>query len=56
MGIIRTHLRLANDAKPELDEIEAEALVETGALHLCIPAHVAMQLQLPTVEGCRNCQ
>ena len=33
MGIIRTLLRLANDAKPELEEIEAEALVETGALH-----------------------
>ena len=50
MGIIRTHLRLANDAKPELEEIDAEALVDTGALHLCIPEHVAMQLQLRTLE------
>mgnify|MGYP001584189958 CR=1 FL=1 len=37
MGIIRAHLRLANDAKPELEEIDADALVDTGALHLCIP-------------------
>ena len=54
MGIIRTHLRLANDAKPELEEIEAEALVETGALHLCIPEHVAIQLQLRTLETPRS--
>ena len=46
MGIICASLRLANDAKPELEEIDAEALVDTGALHLCIPEHVAAQLQL----------
>lgn len=50
MGIIYTELRLANDAKPELEEINATALVDTGALHLCIPEHVAVQLQLKTVE------
>ncbi len=50
MGIIRINLRLANDAKPELEEIDAEALVDTGALHLCVPEHVAMQLQLRTLE------
>jgi clan AA aspartic protease len=50
MGIVRTHLRLANDARPELEEIDAEALVDTGALHLCIPEHIALQLQLRTVE------
>ena len=46
MGIIYAGLRLANDAKPELEKIDAEALVDTGALHLCIPEHVAAQLQL----------
>lgn len=50
MGIVRTHLRLANDAKPELEEIDAEAMVDTGALHLCVPEHLAMQLQLRTIE------
>lgn len=34
MEIIRAHLRLANDAKPEFEEIDADALVDTGALHL----------------------
>jgi len=50
MGMIRTQLRLANDAKPELEDIDIEAMVDTGALHLCIPDHVAIQLQLRTVE------
>ncbi|MBF0123771.1 MAG: clan AA aspartic protease [Magnetococcales bacterium] len=46
MGIIYTPLRLANYARPDLEEIDANALVDTGALHLCIPQHVAIQLQL----------
>ncbi len=50
MGLVRTDLRLANFARPELDEIDAKALVDTGALHLCIPEHVALQLCLQTVE------
>jgi clan AA aspartic protease len=40
------HLRLGNDARPDLEEIDADALVDTGALHLCIPEHVALQLNL----------
>jgi clan AA aspartic protease len=46
MGIVYAEVRLGNDARPDLDEINATALVDTGALHLCIPEHVAMQLQL----------
>jgi len=48
MGIVYADLRLANDAREDLDEIDASAIVDTGALHLCIPEHVAMQLQLKT--------
>ena len=46
MGLVYTDVRLGNDARPELEEINALALVDTGALHLCIPEHVALQLQL----------
>lgn len=46
MGITYADLRLANQSRPDLEEIDASALVDTGALHLCIPEHVAMQLQL----------
>jgi hypothetical protein len=34
MGLVRTTVRLANLARPDLDEIDVNALVDTGALHL----------------------
>ena len=33
-----------------LDSLEIEALVDTGAITLCIPEHVAVQLQLSELE------
>lgn len=50
MGIIYADLRLGNQARPDLEEINASALVDTGALHLCIPEHIAMQLQLSPLK------
>ena len=46
MGITYADLRLANDAREDLEEINASAIVNTDALHLCIPEHIAVQLQL----------
>ena len=46
MGLVYTNVRLGNDARPELEEINVLALADTGALHLCIPEHVTLQLQL----------
>jgi clan AA aspartic protease len=46
MGIVYVDVRLGNDALPDLDEINATALVDSGALHLCIPEHIAVQLKL----------
>lgn len=50
MGIIYQHIRIANAAKPNLEEIDAKALVDSGAIDLCIPRHVAIQLKLETLE------
>lgn len=50
MGITYADLRLANQARPDLEELDASALVDTGALHLCIPEHIAMQLQLSPMK------
>ena len=49
MGINYADLRLANQAREELEEIDASALVDTNALHLCIPQHIALQLQLKAI-------
>lgn len=46
MGIIRTSVELSNPRDPAVSPIELRALVDTGAMHLCIPEHVALQLRL----------
>jgi clan AA aspartic protease len=50
MGLVWQHIRLSNAAKPELEELDAKALVDSGANDLCIPKRVATQLKLQTVE------
>ena len=50
MGLIFQHIRLANAARPELEELDANALVDSGAVDLCIPELVAKQLRLDKVE------
>jgi clan AA aspartic protease len=47
---IRARLRLTNARRPELAPVEVDALADPGALHLCIPQHVAIQLQLEELE------
>lgn len=46
MGVIYNSLRLANPYFPDQEEINVDALVDTGATHLCIPEHIALQLKL----------
>lgn len=49
MGLITTTLEL-NNAKNKKKPIHTKALVDTGALHLCIPEHISLQLGLDEVE------
>jgi clan AA aspartic protease len=50
MGLSYARLKLANARRPELAPVEVDALADTGALHLCIPEHIAIQLQLDELE------
>ena len=50
MGLIRTKITLANPSVLELEPIEAMALVDTGAIMMCLPEHIALQLQLKEIE------
>ncbi|MCU7905340.1 MAG: clan AA aspartic protease [Candidatus Thiodiazotropha sp. (ex Epidulcina cf. delphinae)] len=50
MGLVTTTLQLSNARNDEKHPISADALVDTGALHLCIPEHIAIQLGLDEVE------
>ena len=44
MGLVNSTVILKNPRLPELDPVAVEALADSGALHLCIPEHVKIQL------------
>ncbi len=51
MGIIRTNLHLRNPSSGStLSSMEVNARVDTGAVHLRIPEHLAIQLDLKELE------
>ena len=50
MGLIRGNVTLANPTRTELSPIEVSALADSGAVHLCIPEHLAIQLSLSELE------
>ena len=50
MGLTNAKIQLRNPRRPELGAMEVEALADTGAVHVCIPAHVQMQLRLDAVD------
>ena len=48
MGYVHAQIKLKNPRLPELKPISVKAMVDTGALMLCIPEHIALQLKLET--------
>jgi clan AA aspartic protease len=55
MGLVYATIKLSNPRLPDLLPVELTSLVDSGAMHLCIPAAIAKQLQLETSE-LRNVQ
>lgn len=54
MGLVYTSLALKNP-KDLQKQLSVTALVDSGALHLCIPEHVSLQLQLQELEKREVC-
>jgi len=50
MGLVNANVILKNPKKPELQPLEISVLADTGALHLCIPEHIRIQLQLEELD------
>ena len=46
MGFVFAEVTLSNPRRDDLTPVAVRALADTGALTLCIPEHVAVQLQL----------
>lgn len=50
MGLVHTKIELSNPGDASLKPVTVRALVDTGATMLCIPEHLAIQLQLKETE------
>ncbi len=50
MGLIYSNIQLGNPVHPGLHPMNVSVLVDSGAINLCIPEHVQIQLQLPEIE------
>ncbi len=50
MGFIIADIELANPRNAGLKPLTVQAMVDTGAMTLCIPQHVAVQLDLEEIE------
>ncbi|HZZ29764.1 MAG TPA: clan AA aspartic protease [Pirellulales bacterium] len=46
MGLITVQLTLSNPRRPEIEPVQTDALVDTGAVYLVIPERVQADLQL----------
>ena len=50
MGLIHAKIILKNPRNTKIKPVDVEALVDSGALHLCIPAHLQIQLKLEEID------
>ena len=51
MGLANGNIQLRNARIPGLEPVEVEALADSGAVHLCIPEHVRLQLKLDSLDS-----
>jgi hypothetical protein len=50
MGLVKVMIILKNPSRAALEPIQVEALADSGALHLCIPEHIRIQLQPDEID------
>ncbi len=50
MGLVTAKIQLSNPRERDLEPMRVDALVDTGAIHLCIPEHLRIQLKLREID------
>ncbi|MFN4867849.1 MAG: clan AA aspartic protease [Cyanobium sp.] len=50
MALFRGTVSRSNPTRPDLAPLEVSALADSGAVHLCIPEHLAIQLSLAELD------
>ncbi len=43
-------LRICGNLERDLEPMQVDVLVDSGAIHLCIPEHLRIQLKLPEID------
>jgi clan AA aspartic protease len=51
MGLVNGKVSLKNPRLPELAPVDVVALADSGAVHLCIPEHIQIQLKLEAIDN-----
>ncbi|MGH8700152.1 MAG: clan AA aspartic protease [Burkholderiales bacterium] len=51
MGLVNGKVILRNPRLPDLEAVEFDALADSGAVHLCIPEQVSIQLRLEAIDS-----
>jgi len=54
MGLVNAKVAMRNPIKYELASVEVDALADSGAVHLCIPEHIKLQLELEEIVQKRS--
>lgn len=49
MGLVNAIVSLANPRNRALQSVDVDPLADSGAVHLCIPPHVQIQLQVEEI-------
>ena len=50
MGLVNSKILLKNPRNADIEPVKVDALADTGAVHLCIPEHIRIQLQLDEID------
>ncbi|MBU1121979.1 MAG: clan AA aspartic protease [Candidatus Omnitrophota bacterium] len=50
MGLVNAKITLINPRLKKIKPLEVDSLVDTGAVHLCIPEHIQIQLRLEEID------
>jgi clan AA aspartic protease len=50
MGLVSAEITLENPREPALQPVKVQVLVDSGAVHICIPEHVKIQLKLDEID------
>ena len=50
MGLVNARIILRNPRIKKIKTLEVDALVDSGAVHLCIPEHIQIQLKLEEID------